>query len=88
MGRRKTNPWPETFDTYFGVADEIYESLTKGADQSKPFVDVFTDGLTLADLEPRFVESARAWAQANDMPWPPYLPAAEEWVNTHRLGGV
>ena len=69
----------QRFSAYFQLADEIDESLTAGADQSKP-----TEGrepLTLADFDASFVEEACDWADEHDMPWPPLLAAAE-WAQS------
>jgi len=54
------------FWSYFNVADETY-------DQGGPL------RLTLADLDPALVAEARA-ATALGLPWPPYLPAAEDYA--------
>lgn len=65
-----------SFESYFDVADEIYESVTARADQTQ---ESPLDGpLTLADLDPAVIREARDYADGAGLPWPPYLPAAEE----------
>lgn len=83
MTKAKANRWSATLETYFGVADEIYDSIVKKQDQTKPFGDIHTDGLTLADLEDGYVAKAKEWADTNNAPWPPYLPWAEEYSLAH-----
>jgi hypothetical protein len=77
--------WPITFWTYFNVADEIYDAIRARRDMKVPSsaADFMagTPGMTLADLEPSFVKSAKEWAKQNNAPWPPYLPWAEEYSN-------
>lgn len=70
------------FWTYFNVADEIYDSLTKGLDQR--FVANLDQPLTLADLDIKAVAAAQLAANDLELPWPPYLPAAEEYALDHR----
>lgn len=72
------------FHDYFNVADEIFESLEAGADQTKRATSgpVYLDfHCTLADLDERAIRSARTAAGLLDLPFPPYLPAAEEALN-------
>jgi hypothetical protein len=71
----------DDFAAYFNVADEIFESISRRLDQSKP--TPFGWGLTLADLDTRYVEAARRASSDLDLPWPPYLPAAEEYALDH-----
>jgi len=40
-------------------------------------------GLTLADLDEFWVALARRCATDLALPWPPYLPAAEEYALDH-----
>lgn len=72
----------DEFWDYFNCADEIYESLVKQRDQSKPTEGA--DPLTLADLDPAFVTRAMTIAKEMNFPWPPYLPHAEEYALAHR----
>jgi hypothetical protein len=74
----------DNFEVYFNVADEIYESICIGKDQSKTGWDVEPCALTLDDLDKKHVAKARKAATEFDLPWPPYLPAAEEAWNVHR----
>jgi len=69
------------FWTYFDVADEIYEAVCARADQTQPGVEART---TLADLDARFVAQAKKAAPELGLPWPPYLPDAEEFALYHR----
>lgn len=62
------------FWDYFNCADEIYESI------SGPVVTTPWPPLTLADLDPTFVERARQAADKFGLSWPPYLPEAEEFA--------
>lgn len=88
----------ELFEAYFGVADEIYESLKQRpplkqdvpGDKQLGYGSLF---LTLADLDTQYVEAARRFVDqyAADNrgvtpPWPPYLPWAEEYLNDLRNG--
>lgn len=57
----------ESFWAYFNVADETYGD----------------DGLTLEDLDRKMVEKARYVSQITTLPWPPYLPEAEEYALDH-----
>lgn len=88
MSRSRVNPWPVDFWTYFGCADEMYPAIVAKRDLSKETTQVDfmvgSPGLTFADLEPKFVESAKAWAETHGAPWPPYLPWAEEYSLDHR----
>ena len=42
--------------------------------------DELDGGLTLEELDRRFVRSARDAAAALGLPWPPYLAAAEDYA--------
>jgi len=68
----------ENFEAYFNVADEIYESLERGLDQTQESKG--SQPLTLADLDEKYVEQARNVATLVQLPWPPWLPAAEEYA--------
>lgn len=50
--------------------------------------DELDGGLTLPDLDPKWVKQAQDEAVVHDLPWPPELRYAEEWVNTNELGGI
>lgn len=52
----------------FDVADEVYPR---------------DGGLTLADLDPQYVDVARKAAERLDLSWPPYLPECEEYMLAH-----
>lgn len=86
---RRTDPWSVIdFETYFGVADEIYPAIVAKRDLNKEtttadFMTGISPGCSLADLEPRYVAAAKAWADQNNAPWPPYLPWAEEYSLDH-----
>jgi hypothetical protein len=56
------------FVAYFNAADELWPE----AFQVEP--------LTLDDLDPAAVHAARAAATRLALPWPPYLPDAEEFA--------
>lgn len=45
--------------------------------------DELDGGLTLGDLEARFVAEARDAAITFGFPWPPHLASAEEYMNDH-----
>jgi hypothetical protein len=70
----------EAFEAYFNCADEIYEGLRAGADQTKPCGGI-DEPMTLADLDPAWVAKAEPY---RFLAWPPYLPAAEEYALDHR----
>lgn len=74
------------FYDYFNAADEIFDSIAAGMSQDEPGGGTMTDQyhMTLADLDTAFVSRARAAATRFDLPWPPYLPAAEEYALAHR----
>lgn len=83
-----TSPWSVVdFETYFGVADEIHEAIVAKRDLTKESTAADfmagSPGCTLADLESKYVQAARLWAEANGAPWPPYLPWAEEYSLAH-----
>lgn len=86
MPRRsaKRKPWyaEPDLETYFGVADEIYEAIVAKRDLGRETAEADfmagSPGLTLADLQKEYVAAAKEWADANGAPWPPYLPWAEE----------
>jgi hypothetical protein len=85
MGKKKNSYWNVAdFQTYFNVADEIYETLRKKMDQTKSGFSIWEAGLTLADLDKGFVKGAKRWADEHGAPWPPYLPWAEEYALDHR----
>ncbi len=73
---------PQQFWDYFNVADEIYESLTARTPQDQPSQGL--NPLTLADLDLSFYSGAKAAAEELNLPWPPHLPTAEEYLNDHR----
>lgn len=59
------------FWSYFNVADELW----------------VTDPdfkLTLDDLLSTFVEEAKRASETFGLPWPPYLPAAEDFALDHK----
>jgi hypothetical protein len=56
------------FWTYFDVADETYDHPDLGP----------LERLTLNDLDPKQVETARVASERYALPWPPHLPCAEE----------
>lgn len=76
------------FQAYFDVADEIYLTMEDGLPQDKP--GPLDRGCTLYDLDQDFIDEAKAWADQNGAPWPPYLPWAEETqldiINGRRSG--
>jgi len=74
----------QAFNAYFGVADEVYEAILSGRPLNEPTLDFMAPGLTLADLDNFWVALAQRAATDLDLPWPPYLPAAEEWALDHR----
>jgi hypothetical protein len=82
MAARLTPEQVDLFTDYFSVADEIYDGLRNRLPQDRPSPDL-DRGLTLADLDARFVERARKAADVCDLPWPPCLPDAEEYALAH-----
>jgi hypothetical protein len=71
------------FSAYFGVADEVYPALCDRRPMDQPTLDFMAPGLTLADLDEFWVALARRCATDLALPWPPYLPAAEEYALDH-----
>lgn len=71
------------FWRYFNVADEIYEGLIRIPPMDQTISD-FDSPLTLADLDAEYVAEARRAADELGLPWPPYLPEAEEFALNHR----
>ena len=59
--------------TYFNVADEI----------SDLFARTFGPPITLEEIDPSDVEAARRASTKHVLPWPPYLPEAEEFFLDH-----
>lgn len=57
--------WAHRFHAYFNVADEMSAGLLPG--------------LLLEDLSEEIVNQAFESAKENALPWPPYLPEAEEF---------
>lgn len=68
------------FRAYFDVADEIYEAYIANIDLNKTGKGKGPDGwlTTLADLDIKYVAQAEKAVNILPLPWPPYLPAAEE----------
>jgi hypothetical protein len=66
----------QRFRDYFNVADEIYSGIQAGIKQDEV---THSGPLNLADINVRLVRSARKAATEQHLPWPPYLPAAEEF---------
>jgi len=64
-------------EAYFNCADETFEPSQFTGYQ-----------MTLDDLDEEWVAQAKQEAEREGLPWPPYLPAAEEWINTHHFGGT
>lgn len=67
---RRSCPLFTGFAAYFNVADEVY---AWGDEQP----------LTVDDLDPATVAEAGRVARDLGLPWPPYLPAAEEYALDH-----
>ena len=80
-------PWGVSFfGDYFDLADEIYEGLQPRSQWSSHAKAMAEDGfppLTADDMGPRLVASARHAADLYGLPWPAYLPAAEEYALDH-----
>lgn len=57
------------FHSYFNAADEVY--------------DATPIRLTVDDLDPSLIRSARRAADSLGLPWPPSLVAAEEYLLDH-----
>jgi hypothetical protein len=66
---KKMEPPGSIFWDYFNCADECF---SYGTDNP---------GLVLSDLDEEFVTRAKLAAQQFQLPWPPYLPVAEEALN-------
>jgi hypothetical protein len=79
--RRPLAPSPGDLpiQVYFDCADEVYESIVASADQTVATTSA-DQPLTLADLDARFIAEAKIEADEHRLPWPPYLPDAEEWA--------
>lgn len=45
--------------------------------------DELDGGLTLADLDKKFLRQAYSSAEENDLPWPPLMSAAEDFYLAH-----
>ena len=88
--------YPAAFEEYFGVADEIYQSLVRRPPLDQDVsaleqvgLDQLADvGCTLADLDSDAIAAAKRWADANGAPWPPYLPWAEDFALDRANGRI
>jgi hypothetical protein len=84
MKRTFTEEEKHLFETYFNVADEIYESLARSPRHPLDDGSSALPPLTLADLDNRWVQQARLAAEKFGLSWPPYLPEAEEFSLDHK----